>query len=172
MEKILEGKNKVLMFRLVQDRAKKSAARLALQVKHSVKESSKTESIQTKDGTIAKAGEVTTTISIEALASDTLVNKMLRHAVRNQLEVEVWEIDFSKKQSDGKYLAEYGTGYLGSWEVPSDVKANTTIKTTMTINGQLVVGEATVTELDELTVKNFFRDTVVNAEEVAPLTDY
>jgi TP901-1 family phage major tail protein len=178
MEKPIKGKDKVLMFRLFKDRAKTNATRLALQTTHTIKESSKTDSTPTKDGSSASSGELETTIDIEALASDTLTNDMLHYAVKNQLELEVWEINFTKPEVDeagketGKYMSQYGTGYLSDWESPADVDGNTTIKTSMTVSGQLVKGQATVSKLDAATVHNFFRDTTPDPEEVDPLPDY
>lgn len=171
METPIKGKDKILMFRLLKDKDKANATRLALQTTHTPKESSKTETTSTKDGAIASAGSLETSIDIEALASDTLSNELLHYAVKNQLEVEVWEIDFTKKVDDTHYVAQYGTGYLSDWETPADVDDNATIKTTLTINGRFVKGNATVSELDAITVRNFFRDTVKGAKEVAPIDE-
>lgn len=167
----LKGKDKVLMFRLFQDKDKASATRLALQTTHSIKNSRKNDSTPTKDGNIVSAGTLETTIDIEAIASDDLTNQVLAYAQKKGLEVEVWEIDFSQDPQNGKYVAQYGVGYLSDWEVPAEVDSNTTIKTTLTISGELVKGLATVSAVDVATVKNFFRDTVKNATEVAPIDE-
>ena len=71
-----------------------------------------------------------------------------------------------------KYLSQYGSGFLSSWETPAKVGDNVTIKTTLTLNGQLVDGWATVSAEDAATVNNFFRDTVKGAADTAPLTEY
>ncbi|MBS9336408.1 phage major tail protein, TP901-1 family [Fructobacillus papyrifericola] len=167
----LKGKDKVLMFRLFQDKDKANATRLALQTTHSIKNSRKNDSTPTKDGNIVSAGTLETTIDIEAIASDDLTNQVLAYAQKKGLEVEVWEIDFSQDPQNGKYVAQYGVGYLSDWEVPAEVDSNTTIKTTLTISGELVKGLATVSAVDVATVKNFFRDTVKNATEVAPIDE-
>lgn len=173
MENPIKGKKRVLMFRLAEERSTKEAVKLALQTSHSIKESSKSSTTPTKDGTAVTAGELETSIDIEALASDTLVNDMLHYAVKEQKELEVWEVDFTKKGAkEGTRIAQYGTGYLSDWETPADVGESSTIKTTLTINGKLVKGEATVSELDVDTVNNYFRDTVPGAKEVAPQPDY
>lgn len=174
MESPLNGSHKILMFRLKGDADKRAAVKLALQTTHTIKESRKVTTTETKDGTIASAGTLTTTIDIEALASDTDVNDMLHYAQKNGLEVEVWEIDFDKPQTGqtGKYLAQYGSGYMSDWETPAKVGDNTTIKTTLTVNGQLVSGYATVNAEDLATVDNFFRDTVKGAQDAQPLAEY
>lgn len=173
METPIKGKDRVLMFRLLQEKDKKNATRLALQTTHTIKESSKAETTATKDGSIASAGALETSIDIEALGSDTLVNDMLHYAVKNQLEIECWEIDFTKpgKKND-TFISQYGSGYLSDWETPAAVDGDATIKTTLTINGKLVKGEATVSKEDQKTVHNFFRDTLAGAPNVDPLPDY
>ncbi|WP_349535159.1 phage major tail protein, TP901-1 family [Leuconostoc citreum] len=171
METPIKGKDKILMFRLLKDKDHANATRLALQTTHTIKESSKTDTKATKDGTIASAGALETSIEIEALGSDTLTNDLLHYAVKNQLEVEAWEIDFTKKIDATHYASQYGTGFLSEWETPADVEDNATIKTTLTVNGKMVKGNATVSELDALTVHNFFRDTVKGAKEEAPIDE-
>lgn len=172
METPIEGDKRVLMFRLLENKDKEDATRLALQTTHTVKETSKVATTATKDGTVVAPGTVTTTIEIEALGSDTLVNDMLHYAVKNKKEVEVWEIDFSKPTDDGKYMAQYGCGYLSSWETPAKVGTDATIKTTLTLNGVLVSGKATVSAQDAATVNNFFRDTVKGSKDTPAMPDY
>lgn len=171
METPIKGKDQILMFRLLQDKDKTNATRLALQTSHTVKKSRKNDTTATKDGTIVANGTQETTIDIEAIASDDLTNDILAYAQNRGLELEVWVVDFSKKLPSGKYMSQYGVGYLSDWEVPAEVDDNTTIKTTLTVSGELVKGEATVSELDQITVKNFFRDTVKGAKNVAPLDE-
>ena len=174
MQTPLNGSDRVLMFRLVEDRNKTNAVKLALQTTHTIKESRKVESAETKDGNAATPGTLTTTIDIEALGSDTDVVSMLHYAQNYGKEVEVWEVNFKKPKTGetGKYLSQYGSGFLSSWETPAKVGDNVTIKTTLTLNGQLVDGWATVSAEDAATVNNFFRDTVKGAADTAPLTEY
>lgn len=172
-DNIIQGKDKVLMFRLYEEREKKNATLLALQTKHDKKETSKVDTLTTKDkGNIPVPSEVTTTIDIEAYASNSELNKMLRYSVRNQKPIEVWEIDFTRPAGEGKYYAEYGVGYLSGWETPADVKGASTIKTTLTVSGLLAPGNATVSPVDDLTVKNFFFDTTANSTQEKPLAEY
>lgn len=172
MEQPIEGIDRVLMFRLLENKDKENASRLALQTTHTVKESAKVATTATKDGTIVAPGTLTTTIEIEALGSDTVVNDMLHYAAKQQKVVEVWEIDFSKPAGENQYMAQYGYGYLSNWETPAKVGTDATIKTTLTINGQLVKGKATVSAQDAATVNNFFRDTIKGSQETQAIPDY
>lgn len=69
-------------------------------------------------------------------------------------------------------MAQYGYGYLSDWETPAKVGTDATIKTTLTLNGQLVKGKATVSAQDAATVNNFFRDTVQGSKDTAAIPDY
>lgn len=172
MEQPIEGIERVLMFRLKENADKENAKRLALQTTHTIKESAKVATTATKDGTIVAPGTLTTTIEIEALGSDTVVNDMLHYAAKQQKVVEAWEIDFSKPAGNNQYMAQYGYGYLSDWETPAKVGTDATIKTTLTLNGQLVKGKATVSAQDAATVNNFFRDTVQGSKDTAAIPDY
>lgn len=174
MQSPLNGSKRILMFRLAKDRDKANAAKLALQTTHTIKETRKVESAETKDGNAASPGTLSTTIDIESLYSDTEVVSMLHYAQKYGLEIECWEINFDKPKdgSTAQYRAQYGTGYLSSWETPAKVGDNITVKTTLTVNGQLVDGWATVSKEDSTTVNNFFRDTTKGSQEVDPLVEY
>lgn len=173
METPTHGKDKFLMFRLEAEKNSKSGLKLALQTTHTIKEKAKASTTATKDGTIATSGALETEIDFEAIASATELVDMLHFAVKNNLPIDVWEIDVSKpKDSTGKYWSQFGTGFLSDWETPADVEKDTTIKSTVTINGKLVGGYATVPPEQEAVMNIFFRDTVVGAKDEAPVPDY
>lgn len=136
MEAAIAGKDKVLAFRLVKERPFKKGALLALQVSHTYKNESKTESTQTKDGNVVAGGGNESSIELEALLSDTETCKLLEYAQATQSEVEAWEINVAKPMAaENKFEARYGTGLIESWEIPAEVRTNTSIKTTMKLNG-------------------------------------
>ena len=175
--KPIQGKKKVLMFRLLKERPVAAAQRLALQIQHTIKEEPSVESTATKDGNVASSGGLESSIELEALASDTDTNRFMQYAVRENLELEVWEINFDKPQLDpdtgkevpGKFEAQYGTGVLDGWETPAEVEGSAQIKSNIVLNDKLVLGWATVSEQHELEAKSFFYDTVKAATPVEPL---
>lgn len=158
----IQGKKKVLMFRLLQERATKAASRLMFQITHNIKEEPKTESVQTKDGSQPSAGGLETTIELEVLQSDSDTMDMLHYATVEGLEIEVWEIDFDKPHDteDKKYEARYGTGLLTGWESEANVEGNASAKPAIIVSGKLVKGFATVSEEQEEEAKLFFYDTI------------
>lgn len=170
----IQGKRKVLMFRLLSERAVKAASRLMFQINHTIKEEPKTESVQTKDGSQPSAGGLETTIELEVLQSDSDTMDMLHHATVEGLEIEVWEIDFDKKHEseEKKYKSRYGVGLLTGWESAAEVEGNATSKPAIMISGKLVDGFATVSEEQEEEAKLWFYDTVKAPTKAEPIPLY
>lgn len=167
MEKAVNGSSKVLAFRLVEERKSKKGAMLALQVTHNVKKETSTESTQTKDGNVNSTTKPAVSIEIEALKSETEIVNMLEYAVDNAKEVEVWEIDVDAPIANkpNKYAARYGVGLMEGWEAGNQVGTNSTIKTTLKVNGGLnpMKEGATLDALQAETAKAFVYDTVAGA---------
>lgn len=167
MEKAIAGKDKVLVFRLEKERPYKKAGLLALQVSHTYKSEGKTESTQTKDGAVVGGGGNEASIDLEALLSDTEVCKLLEYAQATSSTVEVWEINVSKPMSaKDKFEARYATGLIESWEIPAEVDSNTSIKTTMKLNGSLdfMKSGATLEREEQEIVKLMGYDTIKDAK--------
>lgn len=161
MAKPIYGKDKILMFRLYTDRAKAAAAKLALQTSHTLKYEAKSDSTDTKDGSINSPATPVSTIEINAVSTADPVNKMLEQAVLKSELLEVWEIDLSQPVAEktGKYAAKYMQGYLQSWEVPAEVGKLVEIKTEMNIDQIPQDGEATLTTEQESEIQYAFADT-------------
>lgn len=164
MNNAIQGKNQILMFRSFAQRGNKGAAKLALQTKHTWKYESKSSSELTKDGNVNAPTDPTVTLELEALSSRDDVNSMLMDAAKFAQKLEVWDIDISQKNEDGKYNATYGQGYLQSWEVPSEVGKFTSIKTTMNIDQLPQTGEVTLSQAQEAEVQYAFADITAQAK--------
>lgn len=177
------GEKKKLMFRIVSERAYKAAAVLGLQITHEWSEERSSEQEQTKDGAKASAGSMTEKISLEGLANKvtdpdvTNVDKMLHHAFREGLKVEVWEVDFEQQntvdgENKGKYYARHGEGYLATRSSSANVEGNADLKLEINIDGKSTFGWATVDEISEAMAKEFFYDTIKDAKPVEGITLY
>lgn len=159
------GKNRILMFRLYKDRNKEGATKLALQTKHEWKYEAKSDSTETKDGSINSPATPTVTLDIEAISSLDELNTMLKNAVVQSEMLEVWDINYGDKKSEGKYGATYARGYMTSWDVPSEVGKLDELKTSMNIDQIPQDGEATVTADQEKAIQYAFEDTAAVAAE-------
>lgn len=155
----IQGKEKILLFRLLRDEEKENAAKLALQTEHSWNYTRNTNTTQTKDGPVVSAGGLEITLDIDAVSSRDDVNKMLKESVVKGLKLEVWEIDLGGEKQEEKYPAVYARGNLDSWEVPANVEDLETFSTTMNIDGEPKEGYATLTAEQEEEIAYAFRDT-------------
>lgn len=153
------GKDRILVFRLYKDRETKNATKLAFQTTHSWKFEAKSDSTETKDGSINSPATATATLEIEAVSSLDEVNKFLKQAVLDSEKLEVWDVNLADEQGEGKYSSSYGQGYLQSWEVPSEVGKLTNIKTTMNIDQKPQDGLATFTAEQQAEIQYAFADT-------------
>lgn len=110
MEKAIQGKKIKLMFRLTRERATTAAKLLALEISHEYKSETKTDTQSTKDGNVPTSGMPSASIEMEFLRTGTETYDMLKYAYRHGLEIDVWRINFDKKdEKTGKYEAEFAT---------------------------------------------------------------
>lgn len=173
MEKAIQGKKIKLMFRLTRERATTAAKLLALEISHEYKSETKTDTQSTKDGNVPTSGMPSASIEMEFLRTGTETYNMLKYAYRNGLEIDVWRINFDKKDPKiGKYEAEFGTGLLDSFGDSAESDSNSSIKPTLVLNGDLVEGWATVDAENEELARAFFYDTVAGAEPEEPVEKY
>lgn len=159
METPIFGKDKILKFRRLADAATQKAAKLALQIEHTITYDTNADSQMTKDGPINYDGGLTTNIEISAISTRDEVNEMLRQSVLKREVLEVWEIDLGGKTTDGKYPAKYGQGRLSEWEDPANVEEAAQFTTTFNIDGELQDGEVSLTPEEIATIQYAFRDT-------------
>lgn len=157
-----QGKDRVLLVRLMEDEALEDASKILFQVEHSFEYSRDMERIVTKDGTEIQPGalEVTVPISVYVSTDDT-VNEKLKGAVIDAKLVEVWEVDLTgEPEVEGKYPAIYSRGYLDSWTDPSNVEEVVQVETNLNVVGIPQKGEATFTEEQQEELQYAFRDTM------------
>lgn len=158
---ILQGKNKILLFRRLKD-SDEEAAKLAFQTEHTFSLERDTDSIVTKDGTIVKLGDLEGEVSgIEAVqAKDDPVATMLQGAVLDGEKLELWEVTVDEElKEDDKYPAMYAQGYLTSWEAEAGAEDEATYSGDFTIELVPQFGEATLSKDQKDAVQYEFKDT-------------
>lgn len=164
---VLEGKNKILLFRRLADQDT-DAAKLAFQTTHTFSYSRELESVITKDGSIVSPGDLESEVSIEALQSkDDPLATMLKEAVITGEKLELWEVtvDEDVQNEEGKYPAVYVQGYIGEWEEEAGAEDNATMSGTFTVEMEPQFGYATLTEDQQDAVQYAFRDTIAEPTE-------
>jgi len=161
---VLDGKNKVLLFRRLADQTT-DAAKLAFQTTHTFSYSRELERIVTKDGTIVRPGDLESEVSLEALQSkrDPLVTELKTAVIKGE-KLELWEVtvDEDVKNEEGKFPAVYCQGYLGEWEEEAGSEDDATFSGTFTVEMEPQFGFATLTAEQEEAVQYAFKDTVVD----------
>lgn len=165
---MLQGKNKILLFRVLKD-SDKSAAKLSFQTDHTFSFSRDAEGITTKDGTIVKLGDLEGEVTgIEAVqAKSDPVAEMLQDAMLDGEKLELWEVsvDEDLKDEDEKYPAIYAQGFLTTWESGAPVEDEATYSGDFHIELVPQFGFATLTEEQEDAIQYAFKDTVPEDED-------
>lgn len=163
---MLQGKNKILLFRKLSDQSKQ-AAKLAFQTEHTFSYSRSLDKIVTKDGTIIKVGELESEVSIEAIqAKSDPLSEMLRDSVLKGEKLELWEVTVDEELKTGdKYPAVYCQGYLDSWETPASAEDEATISSNFNVELEPQFGMATLTAEQQEAVQYAFRDTISDGAE-------
>lgn len=168
MAEMQQGKNKILLFRLLSEQ-NTSAAKLVFQTEHTFSYSRSLDRIVTKDGTIVKVGELEAEVSIEAIQSKVdPVRDMLADAAKQGKKLELWEVTVDEELKEGdKYPAVYAQGYLDSWESTSSAEDESTVSSNFIVELEPQEGLATLTTDQEEAVQYAYRDTTAETPEGA-----
>ncbi|MBS4462818.1 phage major tail protein, TP901-1 family [Aerococcaceae bacterium zg-B36] len=161
----VNGKNKYLLFRLLENAKTKAASKLLLQTEHEWSFERDQEAVKTKDGAVIASGGMEVSLSISAVSAYDEVNEMLYKSVVEDKMLEVWEVDITQPASGGKFKGRYARGKLSSWTLPSSVDGLEELDTEMAIEGIPVDGEVTLTAEQKLLIEAAygFQDTTVMA---------
>ncbi len=166
MPEMIQGKNKILLFRKL-SKQDTEAAKLVFQTDHTFDYSRSLDRIVTKDGSIIKVGELESSVSIEAIQSKKdPTYAMLQEAMLKGEKLELWEVsvDEDLKDDSGKFPAVYAQGYLDSWSPGAPVEDEASISSNFVVELEPQFGFATLTEEQEETAQYAFRDTVAEPE--------
>ena len=101
-----QGKNQVLLWRLLEESSTKVAAKLAFQEEHSKEGSVEGGDTKvTKDGPIAGEGTITEEVPFTStMGKGDPTAEMLESAFYSQKLLELWEVDVTEKDEEGNYI--------------------------------------------------------------------
>ena len=161
MAEMVEGKNKILLFRRLKDAGEENAVKLVFQTEHTFSYDRSLDRIVTKDGIVVKVGELEANVDITAIQSkDDPTYAMLRDAMIAGEKLELWEVSVDEDlKEDDKYPAVYAQGYLENWETTSSAEDEAEIDSNFVVELEPQFGMATLTEEQELAVQYAYRDT-------------
>ena len=156
-----QGKDIILLYRLLSKATKEAAWKLAFQTEHSNEKTRDYNTTATKDGTIGSLAAIEYSLSATSIAAngDPHLGEM-DDAMDNGEIIEVWEIDKAEKGSDGKYKAKYLRAYLTSFSYEPNSEDALELSMEFGVFGKPQKGNATLTEEQANVVQYVFKDTV------------
>lgn len=161
--KMLDGKNKVLLFRKYGDTD--VATKLVFQTEHTFSYNRELDAIVTKDGTVIKVGELESEIDIDAIqATSDPTGEMLEKSIIDGERLELWEVNVDPDlKEDDKFPAVYCQGFLETWDPVSSAEDEAEVSASFKVDLKPQFGMATMTEEQQLTAQYAFRDTIEEA---------
>lgn len=142
----LHGKDRILLWRLLEDEKKLDGALMMFQSEHSVEKSADSDSTVTKTGTIRKKGVMEEEVSFNSIvAKGDPTIALLDKAIAEGKVVELWEVDVSDEPNAGKYPAIYRQGYITDLSYTANAEDDLEVEGTFATNMMAQAGEATLT---------------------------
>ncbi|ANT44072.1 major tail protein [Lactococcus phage 98204] len=156
-----QGKDIILLYRLLSKATKEAAWKLAFQTEHSNEKTRDYNTTATKDGTIGSLAAIEYSLSATSIAAngDPHLDEMDKAFDDGEI-IEVWEIDKAEKESDGKYKAKYLRAYLTSFSYEPNSEDALELSLEFGVFGKPQKGQATLTEEQANVVQYVFKDTV------------
>lgn len=167
-----QGKNIILLYRLLTKAKDEAAWKLAFQTDHSSEKTRDYNTTPTKDGPVGALAAVEYSLSATSIAADgdSHIDEM-DDAFDNGDIVEVWEIDKAEKgtgDNSDKYKAKYLRAYLTSFSYEPNSEDALELSLEFGVFGKPQKGFATLTDEQADVVQYVFKDTI--KEETAPQT--
>ena len=156
-----QGKDIILLYRLLSKATKEAAWKLAFQTEHSNEKTRDYNTTATKDGIIGSLAAIEYSLSATSIAAngDPHLDEMDKAFDDGEI-IEVWEIDKAEKGSDGKYKAKYLRAYLTSFSYEPNSEDALELSLEFGVFGKPQKGQATLTEEQANVVQYVFKDTI------------
>lgn len=134
---IVEGLDMVVYARLLEEAKNKAAQRILLQTDGELSEKVKTDSEETKDGSVANSKGLESELSCTSFvdrASDQY--KWLVEATRDKKEFEIWLIDMASSDDNSDKSAQYFRGVISERKDKMGAEGKLEVEVTFTISGK------------------------------------
>ena len=156
-----QGKDIILLYRVLSKASKEAAWKLAFQTEHSNEKTRDYNTTATKDGPVGALAEVEYSLSATSIAAngDPHLDEMDKAFDDGEI-IEVWEIDKAEKGSDGKYKAKYLRAYLTSFSYEPNSEDALELSLEFGVFGKPQKGYATLTTEQANVIQYVFKDTV------------
>ncbi len=159
-----QGKDIILLYRLLSKATEEAAWKLAFQTDHSNEKTRDYNTTATKDGPVGALAEIEYSLSATSIAAngDPHLGEM-DDAMDNGDIIEVWEIDKAEKGTEenaDKYKAKYLRAYLTSFSYEPNSEDALELSLEFGVFGKPQKGYATLTNEQADVVQYVFKDTV------------
>lgn len=156
-----QGKDIILLYRVLSKASKEAAWKLAFQTEHSNEKKRDYNTTATKDGPVGALAAIEYSLSATSIAAngDPHLDEMDKAFDDGEI-IEVWEIDKAEKGSDGKYKAKYLRAYLTSFSYEPNSEDALELSLEFGVFGKPQKGQATLTKEQANVVQYVFKDTV------------
>ena len=153
-----QGKDIILLYRVLSKASKEAAWKLAFQTEHSNEKTREYNTTATKDGIIGSLAAIEYSLSATSIAAngDPHLDEMDKAFDDGEI-IEVWEIDKAEKGSDGKYKAKYLRAYLTSFSYEPNSEDALELSLEFGVFGKPQKGQATLTEEQANVVQYVFK---------------
>lgn len=159
-----QGKDIILLYRLLSKATEEAAWKLAFQTDHSNEKTRDYNTTATKDGPVGALAEIEYSLSATSIAAngDPHLDEM-DDAMDNGDIIEVWEIDKAEKGTEenaDKHKAKYLRAYLTSFSYEPNSEDALELSLEFGVFGKPQKGYATLTAEQADVVQYVFKDTV------------
>ncbi|QSR12815.1 phage major tail protein, TP901-1 family [Lactococcus sp. LG606] len=160
-----QGKDIILLYRLLSKATEEAAWKLAFQTEHSNEKTREYNTTATKDGAIGALAEVEYSLSATSIAAngDPHLDEMDKAFDDGEI-IEVWEIDKAEKgtgENADKYKAKYLRAYLTSFSYEPNSEDALELSLEFGVFGKPQKGYATLTAEQADVVQYVFKDTAI-----------
>ena len=163
MAQAIQGKDLVLFFRALKNKATDDGAKLKFQTEHEIAKEKESSTTATKDGVIVSVSDGESTASITSIAyreddATTEVWKELESYFKANEIVEIWEVDLGSKTGvlgSETYEVEYFQGYFTSFSKTAPTDDMVELSMEYLINGSGVSGTDTLTTAQQVAISQY-----------------
>ena len=132
---VLQGMDTLAYIRLLKNAEKEQGQLIPYQTSLSFDPQRDSDTTQTKDGAVGTSSSLKTEIEVEFVNNISKVSDDLYDALIQNEKVEIWIVNISRKNSEGKVFAWYAQGSVTEDSNDNDPDDNSTRDVTFSVDG-------------------------------------
>ena len=133
---ILQGMDTLAYIRLLKNAATEEGQLIPYQTSLSFDPQRDSDTTQTKDGAVGTSSSLETKIEVEFVNNISKVSDDLYNALIKNEKVEIWIVNISRKNSEGKVFSWYAQGSVTEDSSDNDPDDNSTRDVTFSVDGE------------------------------------